>query len=104
MMEAGLTLVRKATKHNAPMANVARLNKLLISNPVLFLFRVHAADSNSLTCRITKILFERQERYPIGGDRRCGGAPSAGDESEAYSTAILIYFKSMPSAFATPAP
>jgi hypothetical protein len=62
MMEAGLTLVRKATKHSAPMANVARLNKLLISNPVPFLFRVDAAESNSLTCRVTKILFERQER------------------------------------------
>jgi hypothetical protein len=103
MMETGPTLVRKATKHSPPMANVARLNKLLISNPVPFLFRVDAADSNSLICRVRKFLFERQERYPIGR-QTLRGAPSAGDDSEAYSSAILIYFKSMPNAFATPAP
>jgi hypothetical protein len=32
------------------------------------------------------------------------GAPSAGEQGEAYSAAIMFDFKSMLSAFATPAP
>jgi hypothetical protein len=39
MMETGLTLVTNATKHSTPMANVVRLNTLLISAPVSFPFR-----------------------------------------------------------------
>ena len=45
VMDTGLTLVRNATKHSTPMANVARLNTLLISAPVPFPFRADAADS-----------------------------------------------------------
>jgi hypothetical protein len=36
MMETGLTLVTNATKHSTPMANVVRLNTLLIVAPVSF--------------------------------------------------------------------
>jgi hypothetical protein len=47
VMDTGLTLVTNATKHSTPMANMARLNTLLISAPVPFPFRADAADFTS---------------------------------------------------------
>jgi hypothetical protein len=46
-VETGLTLVTNAAKHKTPMANVARLNALLISAPVPFPFRADAAPQRS---------------------------------------------------------
>jgi hypothetical protein len=65
VMDTGLTLVRNATKHSTPMANVARLNTPLISAPVPFPFRADAADA-TLTRRVATTLFLRQERYGWG--------------------------------------
>jgi hypothetical protein len=51
VMDTGLTLARNVTKHSTPMANVARLNTLLISAPVHFPFRADAAGSALDTSR-----------------------------------------------------
>jgi hypothetical protein len=56
-----------------------------------------------LTRRVAPTLFLRQERHAAAVTDG-GGAPSASKEGEAYSAAIMFDFKSMPSAFATPAP
>jgi hypothetical protein len=102
-MDAGLTLVRNATKHSTPMANVARLNTLLISAPVPFPFRaMRPSPLLDTSCRDDPVSAEGAVRG--WGARRCGGVPSAGEEDKAYSAAIMFDFKSMPSAFATPAP
>ena len=96
-MGTGPTLVTNATKHNTPMANVTRLNTLLISAPVPFPRRC-GRRLHSLTRRVATTLFLRQEQYAVGGGRR------RREGGEAYSAAIIFDFKSMPSAFATPAP
>jgi hypothetical protein len=103
-MDIGLTLVTNATKHSTPMPNVARLNTLLISAPVPFPFRADEADSTSSTRRVATTLFLRQERYAVGWVTDGAGSTVGREESEAYSAAIMFDFKSMPSAFATPAP
>jgi hypothetical protein len=66
MMEAGLTLVTNATKHSTPMANVARLNTLLILAPVSFPLRANAADSTYLTRRVAMTLLVRHSRSACG--------------------------------------
>jgi hypothetical protein len=45
-----------------------------------------------------------KDQYVGWGGRRHGNATPAGETSGAYSAAIVCGLKSMPSAFATPAP
>jgi hypothetical protein len=103
VMDTGLTLVRNATKQSTPMANVAKLNTLLMSAPVPFPFRADAAGSTPRHVASRRACFDGRNGTRLGVTDGAGSAVGC-EEGKAYSAAIMFDFKSMPSAFATPAP
>jgi hypothetical protein len=92
MMGTGLTLVTNATKHAITMANVARLNTLLISPPVPFPFRVECGRLHFLDTSRHDDPVSTAGTVRAWGDRR-RGAPSVDEKDEAYSAAIMFNFK-----------